>query len=146
MNVNISKFVSNIEIAWSLTWTFLLITYYIILFSEYNYQNIILPIWLNIVLWKFILQIIFILSSFLSISIVWINRNKIISGANVFLSEGSRIVFSLLNISFYIFILFDLNQIKIYFEYLWLILPWLLWIPIVIDLSNSFKQELSWIK
>jgi len=145
MNVNISKFVSDIEIAWSLTWTFLLITYYFILYSEYNHQDIVLPIWLNIVLWKFILQIIFILSSFLSISIAWINRNKIVSG-NVFLSEGSRVVFSLLNISFYIFILFDLNQIKIYFEYLWLILPWLLWIPIVIDLSNSFKQELSWIK
>lgn len=63
---------------------------------------------------------------------------------NDLLAEGARIVFALLNIMFYA--LNSIEFVQYNFSFLWLILPWLLWLPIILDLSTEVKKEFSWIK
>ena len=147
MNSSTQNFLSKIEIAWSLVWTFFLICFYFYLgfgsLFEINFEFI------NTILIQYILQIIFIIASLISLVIFFskhLVKNPHLESSNDLLAEGGRIVFPILNLVFYIPEFFELTIIKTNFGFLWLTLPWLLWLPIIIDLSTQVKQEFSWIK
>jgi hypothetical protein len=147
MNSSIRNFLPKIEIAWGLVWAICLILFYLYLgFNSFSNLNL---DFVNIILTQYILQIIFIVASLLSLGVFfikYIDKQSQAESQNDLLSEGGRIVFPVLNITFYVLELFDLPFIKNNLSFLWLILPWLLWLPIVIDLSTQVKREFSWIK
>ena len=147
MNSSTQNFLSKIEIAWSLVWTFFLICFYLYLglgaLLVINFEII------NIILIQYVLQIIFVIAALVSLVIFFskhLSKQPNIESSNDLLAEGGRLVFPILNLVFYILEFFELPIIKTNFSFLWLILPWLLWLPIIIDLSTQVKQEFSWIK
>ena len=147
MSSSIQNFLSKLEIAWGLVWAACLLLFYLYLgFNSYYSLSI---DFVNIVLVQYVLQILFFIASLISLAIFSYRHLSKLSYENIqsdLLAEGGRVVFPVLNIAFYILEVFNLPIIKNNFSFLWLILPWLLWLPIIIDLSSQVKRELSWIK
>ena len=147
MSSSIQNFLSKLEIAWGLVWAACLILFYLYLGFN-SYYSLSLD-FINIVLIQYVLQILFFIASLISLTIFAHRHLSKLSYENVqsdLLAEGGRVVFPVLNITFYILEVFNLPLIKNNFNFLWLILPWLLWLPMIIDLSTQVKREFSWIK
>ena len=147
MSSSIQNFLSKLEIAWGLVWAVCLIVFYLYLgFNSYFSLNL---DFINIMLVQYVLQILFFIASVISLTIFSVRhliKQNYDNVQNDLLAEGGRIVVPVLNIVFYILEAFNLPIIKNNFNFLWLILPWLLWLPIIIDLSTQVKREFSWIK
>jgi hypothetical protein len=144
MNSEFQNLFFKIEIAWSFVWTFLLVSFYVCLYLN-SFSGVVLFLDLGFI--QIVLQILIFMASILSLVVFCLKRfgTPVLEiTQNDLLAEGGRIVFPVLNIAYY-----GLNTIdffKINFNFLWLILPWLLWLPIIIDLSTQVKREFSWIK
>lgn len=135
------KFIQNLEIAWASTWAILLLVYYFRLALSIDSTSLII--------FEYTLQIIFILASVLALLVFILNKISPLKRnlyENDFIAEAGRIIFPILNLIYYFLDLLDNTFIKANFSYLWLILPWLLWLPIIFELSSNVKQEFSWIK
>jgi hypothetical protein len=141
MKVLVLKFVQDLEIAWGFTWALFLLIYYFGLILNLHSSNFRAS--------EYILQIIFIIASVLSLLVFILKKttpsNKILT-ENDFIAEAGRVVFPILNLVYYLLDLFENTFLKLNFSYMWLILPWLLWLPIIFEISSTVKQEFSWIK
>ena len=135
------KFIQDLEIAWASTWSLLLVVYY--------FESILNIEFINLILFEYILQIVFILASILSLLIFVFKKISPLKRdltENDFIAEAGRVIFPTLNLIYYFLDLFENSFLKSNFSYMWLILPWLLWLPIILELSSNVKQEFSWIK
>jgi len=135
------KFIQDLEIAWASTWALLLLVYYFGLIL--NIHTI------NLILFEYALQIVFIIASVLSLLVFIFKKISPLNrdlNENDFIAEAGRIIFPVLNLVYYFLDLFENTFLKSNFSYMWLILPWLLWLPIIFELSSNVKQEFSWIK
>jgi hypothetical protein len=135
------KFIQDLEIAWASTWALLLVMYYFGLILKTQL--------IDLILFEYILQIVFIIASLLSLVVFVFKKISPLErdlNENDFIAEGGRLIFPVLNLIYYFLDFFDNSFLNLNFSYMWSILPWLLWLPIIFELSSNVKQEFSWIK